>query len=764
MAYLVFDLETQTHTFLKRKASPWHPDNYIVAIGWKKQGDAKCSYTYYDRQGTHYLHIPEDITLLVGFNLKFDLLWQWDNPELKAFFKRGGKIWDCQYVEYLIHGMDSKYHFVSLTDTAPRYGGIKKIDEVKILWDRGMQTSEISKDLLIDYLVGTVEEGRNAGDIGNTEKIFLGQVAKVRELDMLEAVWSRMDGLCATTEMEWNGLKIDVDEARKQLIELRTEMEAKYEELQTLVPELPEGLEFNWGSRTHKSCLIFGGTVKYQKKSTYMDPKTGDLARLVAQEDWPLFNGEPINPKDTYTVDGIHYMDVEVLSKNGKMIDEFWMQDTYTGGKRKGEGKFKKVKVQGELKTKLCDFYFKFPGYVQPQADWATKSLDGAGKPLYSTSGETIELLEAFNVPFCKVLTRYEALSKELGTYFVTRDAEGNMTGMLTCVNPETKMVHQKKNHTSTVTSRLSAQDPNLENLPRKDKSKIKRLFVSRFGEDGLMVEADYKQLEVVVQGVLSGDKQLCEDLRNRVDFHCKRIAIQPKYGVTYEQVLELCSNENGPDYYKWKAIRTNTKIFSFQRAYGAGAVLIAASTGMTVEEVQELIKAEEAYYPGVVEFNKAVERSVAETAKPFRDFMNGNKVYRRGYWTAPTKCVYSFRSWDAPDYVKRRGIDENFSPTEMKNYPVQGTGGEIMQGGFGKLWRHLVQNDNYGGKALLCNTVHDCIWVDTHKDVTQQVCKDVKEILEDVPNWFLKFGVKITVPFPVDVEVGPNMLDLKHA
>ena len=278
------------------------------------------------------------------------------------------------------------------------------------------------------------------------------------------------------------------------------------------------------------------------------------------------------------------------------------------------------------------------------------------------------------------------------------------------------------------------------------------------------MVEADYSQLEVVVQGVLSGDKNLLKDLRNKIDFHCKRVAIQPKYKISYEEVLEIIKDEDHPDHKLWKKRRTNAKIFSFQRAYGAGAPLIAAFTGMSVEEVQELIAADEATYPGVVDFNTNVEDIVKSNTEPFRDPSNNFQVFRRGFWQAPTGCLYHFRSWPAKDWQRERGIDESFNPTEMKNYPIQGTGGEIVQGICGKLWRHFVSNNNYNGKAVLCNTVHDCVWVDTHKDVADQVCKDIKEIMESVDDWFMDFGVEITVPFPVEVEIGPNMLDLKHA
>lgn len=745
MVYEVYDLETETHTHKKRKASPWHPDNRIVMGGWKIQGDARCSCMYItDKDDPFNLKIPEHVTLLVGFNLKFDLLWQWNNPELKAFLKRGGKIWCCQYAEYLLGGQDPKYHYVAMNDIAKKYGGTNKVDAVKLLWDEGVQTSDINRDLLTDYLVGTEEEGRDAGDIGNTEKIFLGQVKRAVEMNMVKAIQSRMDGLLAITEMEWNGLKIDVEEAKIQYKDLKARRTKAYAELQNFVPELPEGLEFNWGSRTHKSCLIFGGTVKYKKQDTYIDPKTAELAIKYKTE--------------------LHYVDEEGNS-TGQAPEDYADKVAplgtvyYKSGKKKGEPKTKKMRIKDGYKTKFQDFFYEFKGHYPPQPEWATKTTDAKGQPLYSTSGDTIDIIAQSGVPFCKTLGEYESLCKEINTYFVTDDGTA---GMLTCVDAEDHIIHHNLNNVATVTSRLSSSDPNLQNVPRGDKSNVKKLFKSRF-DGGFMLEADYSQLEVVVQGVLSGDKQLCEDLRNKIDFHCKRVAIQPKYNITYDEVKAIIKDEDHPEHSLWKERRTKAKIFSFQRAYGAGAKLIALSTGMPLEDVEQLIEAEDKTYPGVKMFNDSVERSVRSSAKPFRDPARGFRAYSRGFYTAPTGCIYSFRSYDAPDYLQKRGVHETFSPTELKNYPIQGTGGEIVQGICGKLFRHFVETDNYGGRAVLCNTVHDCVWIDCDKTVKDQVVADVKRIMEEVDVWFAQFGVKINVPFPVEVESGPNMLELKH-
>ena len=737
--YKVFDLETENHKVNKRFASPFSDKNWIVARGWKNQGDTKCSWTYHPKPDGSRLMIEDHITLLVGHNIKFDLLYEWENPSLKAFFKRGGRIWDTQYAEYLLSGMHPDTHMNSMDDLAEKYGGRKKINAVKAMWEAGYLTSQIDKDMLIDYLVGTEDEGRDSGDIGNTEKIFLGQIKQAHAEKMIPMIQARMDGLCATTEMEFNGLKIDVPEAARRMKIMEKELNEADKELEAYIPELPDGLEFNWGSNHHKSALIFGGGVKYEKSAPYLDEKTGDWARYKAFEQWPLVNGEAVSPNEM----------------EGKI------QDTFTSGKNKGAPKFKKVEVQGEIKTKIQTFVFDLPGHTVPNPEWVGAHVDGHGQPIYATNDDVITELGTRDIPFLKAMAKRQSLAKDLGTYYVRYDMKKkDYTGMLTCVIPGIHIVHHELNHTSTVTSRLSSSNPNLQNIPRADTSEVKKMFISRF-VGGMMMEADYSQLEVVVQGFLSGDKNLCQDLRDRIDFHCKRVA--NKFGCTYEEALYRCKSEDFVDHKEWKNKRTGVKEFSFQRAYGAGAAAIAASTGMSIDDVKDLIEAEDIMYPGVTEYNAKVEIEVKKNAKAFKDPIRGFRTFRRGYYTAPTGTKYTFRSYDPQKWQKEKGINDSFLPTELKNYPIQGTGGEIVQIILGKLWRHFVANDNYNGNALLCNTVHDCVWFDYHPVVQDQLAIDVKTIMESVPEVLNElYGLDVPVPFPVEVEVGANMYDKK--
>lgn len=754
---MVFDLETETNKKFKRVANPFTGENWVVMRGWKVQGDRQCSWSHHPTPDGSYLRIPDDVDILIGHNIKFDLLYEMQagNPDLKAFFKRGGWVWCTQYAEYLLNAQHPDYHMNALDEIVESYGGRKKIDAVKELWAAGVKTSEINPDILTDYLVGTEEEDRNSGDIGNTELVFLGQIKEARANGMIPCIKARMDALCATTEMEFNGLKIDTKEARRRLAELKQEEAELSERLNEYVQGMPDGLKFNWNSRVHVSCLLYGGTIKYSKQAPYIDPKTGEQARKQETQDWPLFDGEPVDPNGEWKIrlhdDGAYY------SALGEP------QDRYASGKKKGEPKFKKVKVPGEIKVKYQDFFHELPGFTEPKPEWQGQQTDGAGNPIYGTGADIIEALGKRNVPFLKDYSKYVALTKEIGTYYVKWDEKkGKYTGMLACVDPRDHIIHHSLNHTNTVTSRLSGSDPNLQNIPRGDKSQVKRMFVSRFGDDGVVLELDYSQLEVVIQGMLSKDFNLCRDLNDRVDFHCKRVAL--KNGIAYTDALYWCKDESYEDYAKWKKERTKCKIFSFQRAYGAGAPTIAEETGMPVEEVEDMIAKEDKEYPGVVKFNQEVERAVNASAEFFKDPQRGWRTFRRGQWQAPTGTLYEWRTYDAPSYMRKRGITDTFNPPELKNYPVQGTGGEVVCIKLGELWRHFVANDNYGGRALLVNTVHDCVWADAMKEIAKEVAADIKRIMESVPESMKRlFGMEVNVPYPVEAEWGPNMLDLHH-
>lgn len=301
--------------------------------------------------------------------------------------------------------------------------------------------------------------------------------------------------------------------------------------------------------------------------------------------------------------------------------------------------------------------------------------------------------------------------------------------------------------------------------------SNIKQCFVSRWGDDGYIVEVDYSQLEVMVQAFLSGDENMKKDLRDGVDFHCKRLSYQ--LGLSYEDVV---NKYKAGDVYITTA-RSKVKEFSFMLAYGAVAKTISDSTGMSVSEVQRLMELEDVLYPEVSKFYKKVEQEVIATRKPL--WKDGKPVKTPlglhqgiGFYKAPNGREYTFTEYDPPEwamekYHKTKGrsgsITPSFSPTQMKNYPIQGFASDIVQVACGRVLLSLYR-EGHAESVKLINTVHDSLIFDIHKnslDTLANLCHNVmtttvKEVFKN------SYDIDLDIPLRVDVEYGSNWKDLK--
>jgi len=773
MKIFTFDLEVENYRHNKRLAGPFDKRNYIVQLGYK-WNNGPCQEVYYDEWHRDNV-LPVELIdqmgkgdVINGFNTKFDLLWVWREPALVAAFKRGVTIYCGQYAEFLLGGMAQDVQMCSMNNTAEQYGGGCKIDAVKEMWENGALTSEIPRGLLTEYLIGDGAE--IVGDVQNTWLIMLGQIKRMREdcpPEFRKMLAFRFDGLLATTEMEYNGMYINqqvAEDERTALVQVVADSSAA---LNNFIPLLPPELEFSWGSTQKKSCLIFGGSVSYGKWTLTPD-ENGNTVYVQKDEAHPVFSmfgeSKPISPDDCILAGTIHIVEVPESADSFEHNGKFYItQDIYKSGKNKGLGKFKNVKVNDCTKPKgsIKPHIFTFDGYTKPNPKWVGKSTDAKGGPLYSTDAETISQLAKRGVPFTDALTQYTKSAKDLSTYYWVEDNKGARKGMLTLLG-EDSIIHHQLNHTSTVTARMSSSNPNLQNIPRGDTSNVKKMFTSRFGEEGKLAEIDYSQLEVVIQGMLTGDPQLCEDLRNRVDFHCKRLS--KKLDEPYEYVLRKCKVEHDATY---MAGRTGAKEFSFQRAYGAGVPAIVESTGMSKNDVELLIQAEETLYPTVKTFDEllAVHINDNATRTDQKLFHNGIAFTQKmSTWNSPTGTIYKWKEAITPDFLHKKGKYTGFSPTERKNYPMQGEGGFVMQTMLGLVWRYFVANDGFDGLVLLINTVHDCLLLDGKNDeLLAPVRKAVHAILETVPEVFNAAypNLNVAVPFPAETEVGSDLFTM---
>lgn len=777
MTWAVLDLETTIKSYAKRKASPFHPDNWVVMGGWATKTDPTPRGRRYSqfRQGDltddFIALLASGVRFLVGQNIKFDILHiiSKDERALAAWMEyvaNGGLIWDLQLAEYVLEGQDQQSHMLSMDELALRYGEDLKVDEVKKLWEAGIDTPDIDPDLLARYLLGEdlPNGGRREGDIGVTRNVFLKQLARAQKEGMSRLLMLEFGALIASIEMERNGMYVDKALGYKLADELRAELaEAKQKLEEYLPPNLP--FEFNWGNRYHLSPIIFGGRIKYQRrqydlkdgKTTFIPPSPTDKHLYAyAQKDTTHYVLEDGTTMECLWWEHCLNTEWQGESPEGKQRVQF------KAGKNAGEYKTKKVKADDYDKPKgrMADDHLIFPGFTKPLEEWAS-STDG----LYSVGSDVIKTLtENTNIPFLKTLGRVTAISKDLGTYFISDDGE---KGMLTLVGDD-GLVHHSINHTSTVTGRLSGNAPNLQNIPKGNKSKAKQMFVSRF-PDGDIGQSDFSSLEVYCQAWLTQPKLLIKDLLEGLDLHCVRLAA--KEHKPYAEVLKLCKGYFGDDgvfvdaIEEWDYKRTGAKVFSFQRAYGAGNATIAKATGMPLEEVEALAKAEDERYPEIGEYFAALEKEIERNAVPTNNFsahpLNPaiRVQLRISRVRTPDGKRYTFRSHPSQAWQLKRGLTSTFSPTERMNYPVQGLGGQVMKAAMWINVREFYRRKNFDGLALLVNTVHDAAYRDSHPSVSlasSELMHACMEAASDFIAYWFKW--EIPLPVPTDSVRGVNM------
>lgn len=780
---LITDYETQNHPYYGSVASPYCPDNYIVESAWRidrthDDGTVEVgpveSVRYNSRAHfeaapvSEWLPIPADCWLIVAHNAAYEISWflTFARAEFEAFLKRGGRVFCTMHSEYIASDFQSMYP--SLDETAPKYGGTHKVDGVKILWEQGVLTSQIDPMLLHDYLVN--------GDIPNTALCFYGQCATFAQRNQMQYVWERQDALLAWAYCEWFGLFVNMPIARKNQEEQEQRIREIKQELQQYIPkDLPETLDFNFGSDFHMSALVYGGPIKYRKKAPY-DPPQYVKADFYKYED----------EEGAHTYIPVHDTHMQELQTEGGC----WRVVTYRAGKNKGLPKVFRLDTEEEKLKWEDDLYF-CPGLVNIQelpevirekyaerGEFRQARTLQDGTPVYSTSTDAMEALARQGFEFCRLVNELGALEKDTGTYYLRTEynEDGSvkkLSGMLQYVIPQSPdgsgIIHHRLNTCSTVTGRLSGSNPNLQNLPRDGTSRVKQMFTSRYGAEGRITEVDYSALEVVMSCVHTGDRKLLSLLQNGTDMHCYRLAF--KEGKTYEEMYDLCHNADGPDYKYWKQQRTDIKPPSFAAQYGATAKGIAFATGCTVEYAQSFLDNEAKLFPDTIGFRAVIKEEVERTGAEGRMYREqaddgSYRIYRIGTWTGPAGARYSFRQkeqWKevVPGQRKQKVMD--YKETEMANYWCQGEAFFLMAVAAGMVLRALLARDWFDNQVCLITNVHDALYTDSaNEEIAVLAGNLVKQCMEEAPKrihqLWPNYGIIGEVPFPAECEHGPSM------
>ena len=772
MTWYINDLETQNHKWYGAVASPHCPENYIVAAGWAIDG-GEVQHKYFDSaeeaNSSDWLESSlVDQKMYVAHNLTFELTWLLSRHKtvIVDWIKNGGRFFCTQYAEFLLSNNTDTYP--ALEDCSVKYRDegmsehdVRKLDEVKILWEQGVLTADIDKKLLLSYLCDPVH-----GDIANTRRVCFKQYAELKRRGMWQMFQTRMDSLVFNAIATFNGLYVNQAVAQKNLAEQLVALKALEGVILEQIPnDLPDELEFSMTSGYHLSALLFGGEIKYRKQVSY-DPVKYEKINCYQYgiEDYiPVYSWDEA-------------LDLDVVR--------------YKSGKNKGLPKEFLIDSDVE-KTKWGECTYKFDGlidleslpkhvseqYLGKRAEFKGKRNLCCGTPVYSTSEDSLNVIAKFT-DAAKPIAKFRTLQKDTGTYYLMEDeSTGKVSGMLQYVEPDS-IIHHQLNNCSTITARLSSSKPNFQNLPRADeddegnlKSKVKEMFTSRFGDAGRIVEVDYSALEVVALAAISGDKNLLKMLTDNIDMHCYRLAA--KLGEDYDEVKKKCKDSTHPEHSRYSNMRTAIKPRAFAHQYGASASGISYSTGCSLEEAEEFKAIEFKLFPESNAYPSSVVRPEVERTGlqglPQREVDDNGvwSIYRRGEYQAKSGTCYSFRQYN--QWKEGQKILD-YKDTQIANYWCQGEASLIVQAACGRVIREFIQRDFFGGLAIPINTVHDAIYLDcATEELAIEAATLVRDIMEATPKWLaekipaLKDWSYDTTPFPAAAEQGASMAIKNH-
>ena len=345
---LVLDCETTTF----QKGNPYAQRNKLCVVGGYDGNTSDYYNVEYDAApyGAVLDRIKARIKaseLLIFFNAKFDICW------LRRYgIQINIPIWDLQYAHFCITGQEKR--MPSLNEVLAYYGLPLKKDIVKEeYWDKGIDTPEIPSEILREYTIH---------DCVSEYLVFLKQIEYLKDKPQLKRlIWTGCKDILVTQEMEWNGLKFDVEQSST----LGDECLEQIKELDKQLYGLGDWPYINWNSGDHLSSVLYGGPITEEVRQTYQRTlKRGDV---VERSHW---------------VKVVHQLPrlVQPDDKTKLKKEGFWSTDEKTLKSLSATGIAKEIirlsLERSKIEKKVGTYFHGFPKLYK-EMDWADEILHG---------------------------------------------------------------------------------------------------------------------------------------------------------------------------------------------------------------------------------------------------------------------------------------------------------------------------------------------------------------------------------------------------
>lgn len=307
--------------------------------------------------------------------------------------------------------------------------------------------------------------------------------------------------------------------------------------------------------------------------------------------------------------------------------------------------------------------------------------------------------------PIVPLIIRYRTITKLYNTYIL---------GFLNLLDNKDK-IHSLFNQTLTSTGRLSSSEPNLQNIPIRTEEgrNLRKLFVPS-SENGMIVSADYSQIELRLLASFSGDEKLISAFNNGEDIHAR----------TASEIFGIPLSDVTPE------LRRQAKAINFGIVYGISDFGLSQNIGITRKEASNYIKLYFERYPNI------------ET------YMKSNVEYCRkfGY----IKTIFG-RIRPIPEINSSNYNIRTFGERAAMNMPLQGSASDIIKLAMVKIFDEFNKKQL---KSKIIVQVHDELVVDCYPGEMEMVKDILRRNMENV--------VDLSVKLSVNIECGKTWFDAK--
>ena len=321
----------------------------------------------------------------------------------------------------------------------------------------------------------------------------------------------------------------------------------------------------------------------------------------------------------------------------------------------------------------------------------------------YSTDEATLQAI-AHKDPIVDEILQFRAEKKLLSTY---------IDPFPQFISSHTGRVHTTFNQDLTATGRLSSSNPNLQNIPIRTEMgrEIRKAFVPATPE-GLILSADYSQIELRVMAHLSCDTHLIKAFRDGMDVH----------SATAAKIFKIESEDVTSEQ------RRIAKTANFGIMYGISPFGLAQRLKISQKEAKALIEDYFNAFPAVKTF-------IEDTKTAARENLYVQTILgRRRY---------------LPDINARNATARQLAERNAVNAPIQGTAADIIKLAMIKVSERLHKE---GLRSRMVLQIHDELLFDA---LPEEIDVLKALVVEEMENVF-----QLSVPLSVECNYGKNWLE----